>query len=128
MIKETVPHLSDSIERPGTRLMVDDHASIIKAMNRSNLKEKGFLAVQCTSVSEVISAISEHNPKTLFLDNSLSSGGNEGLESVPIIRERWPHIKIYCTSNNPSVWHFYEDLGIELVEKDLESIAAKLED
>ena len=128
MIKENVPHLNDSIERPGRCLLIDDHANIVIALNRSDLKQKGFLAVCCTSVSEAISAITEHNPKTLFLDNSLTPGGHEGLEIVPIVRERWPQIKIYATTNNPSVRHFYEDLGIELVEKDLESIAAKLED
>ncbi len=128
MSEKTIPVLSDSIEKPKVSLLFDDYASIVRALNRSDLKDKGFLAVCCTSVEEVLSAIIEHDPQIIFLDNSLSPGGNEGLELVPIVRERWPNIKIYTTTNNSSVWQKYQELGIELVEKDLGTIAAKLKD
>lgn len=126
MTTENISHLNDSIERRGQYLLIDDHAGIVTALNRSDLKQKGFLAVCCTNVEEAVSAILEHNPKILFLDNSLTSGGNEGLELVAIVRERWPNIKIYGTTNNPRVWHLYEELGVELVDKDLEEIDSKL--
>ena len=66
---------------------------------------------ECHNVQEALEAISEHNPDVIFLDHSLSEGGQEGFEIVDKVKD----IKIFSTSANSDLATQYAKMGVEYI-------------
>lgn len=98
-------------------LLIDDHTRMIKALNEYFSDFDNFVAVECHSVEDALNAIRANSPKVLFLDNSLTLGGNEGLEIAEKAREIDPDMKIYSTTTNDSLIKSYETQGIGHIDK-----------
>jgi CheY-like chemotaxis protein len=64
---------------------------------------------ECHSTDEALTAIGKHKPDVIFLDHSLTEGGEEGLEIARGVQG----IKIYSTTANTSVVARYAAMGIE---------------
>jgi len=96
-------------------LFVDDSTELLGSLRRAFFNNPNVAFAECHSVEDALHAIIEHGPDVVFLDHSLTEGGNEGLE----IADRATGVKIYSTTANSSTDLFIEYLtrGIEWVDK-----------
>ena len=105
-------------------LFIDDSTALLRSL-RSALKNSCDVTfVECHSVEEALQAVAENKPDVLFLDHSLTDGGDEGFE---IAEKVGGHVVIYSTTANPEAVEAYRRRGIEHVGKrDLEEIKSIL--
>ncbi len=109
---------TENIEKVRTNyLLIDDHKAIVEGAGFLFKDITDFTAVECHSAEEALGAILAHMPKVVFLDHSLTMGGDEGFEVVKEVLEKYPDIKIYSTTTNPYIAKEYEKLGISHIEK-----------
>ena len=107
-------------------LFIDDLEFFLKAIKEGFFKDKDNVVVaECHSVDEAITAIENAKPDILFLDHSLTEGGNEGLEIAGRIKDKG--IKIYSTTSLYNVHGEYTKLGIEVIEKSFGAMREFLE-
>jgi len=100
-------------------LFVDDDVQVLGSLRRVFFNNPNIAFIECRSVEDTLRAIAEYKPEVIFLDHSLTEGGNEGLE----IADRLKGVKIYSTTSNRSVVAEYQKRGIENVSKmDLEKL------
>jgi DNA-binding NtrC family response regulator len=113
------PNGSESIEKEGKYLYIDDMPRIVKSINQMLGAHDDFLAVECHSVEEALNAIKANSPKVIFLDHNLTSFGAEGLEIADKVLKMNPEIKIYSTTTDTGVLGAYKAKGIKIahVEK-----------
>lgn len=94
-------------------LFVDDSADILNSLEWAFSDYPNVAFAECHSVEDALRAIAEHRPDVVFLDHSLTEGGNEGLE----IADRVKEVEIYSTTANSGVAADYQRRGIENVGK-----------
>lgn len=94
-------------------LFVDDNADWLWSMRCAFRKNPDVVFAECHSVEDALQAIAEEKPDVVFLDHSLTDGGNEGLE----IADRVERVKIYSTTGNSDLFPVYQKRGIEIVGK-----------
>lgn len=99
-------------------LFVDDYAPLINGSNRLFGSNKEFMATECHSVEQAQKIITENRPEVVFLDHSLTPGGNEGLEIVDWLQTTYPDIIIYSTTTNPLISAEYTKRGVKHIAKD----------
>lgn len=117
-MNESLNQAKENIEKLGPKcLFIDDHASMVSSLRRFLKSFDNFLAAECHSVDDAMNAIKENSPKVIFLDNSLTPGGNEGIQIAKMVKEMYPDIKIYSTTTSPGVERVYEKMGISHIEK-----------
>jgi two-component SAPR family response regulator len=94
-------------------LFIDDDGRLLESFRRIFSNNSNVVFAECHSVEDALRAIEEHKPDVIFLDHSLSEGGNEGFE----ITERVKGIKIYSTTANRALAQEYLKRGVEHVGK-----------
>ena len=125
---ESFDKTKENIEKVGQKcLMIDDHIEMVNILNRYFHGVDNFKAVACNSVEEAMSAIKDNSPEVIFLDNSLTPGGNEGIEIAKLIKKIDPDFKIYSTTTSASFEFVYKKMGIDHIDKgDVEAMQAIL--
>lgn len=94
-------------------LFIDDSVELLNSLRKAFFNNPNVAFAECHSVEDALRAITEHRPDVVFLDHSLTEGGNEGLE----IADRVEGVKIYSTTANREVVSEYQKRGIESVGK-----------
>jgi CheY-like chemotaxis protein len=95
-------------------LFIDDNGAWLSSIKRA-LRKENVMFEECHSVEEAIRAIEQSQPDVLFLDNSLSEEGNEGLKIVEKLRGSG--IVIYSITADESLREKYSKLGVEVIGK-----------
>jgi two-component SAPR family response regulator len=83
-------------------LYIDNDGFMIKFIGHALNNNQNIVAIECDSEEKALAAIDKYKPSVLFLDNSLTSGGNEGFEVVNKIKDR--KIDIYSISSYPDAF------------------------
>lgn len=98
-------------------LFIDDEKIWINLAKRYANGNPNIISVECHSVEEALQAIDREKPSTVFLDNSLTRDGNEGLEIADRVKGRG--MKIYSTTVSEEEWLAleYEKRGIRIYSK-----------
>ena len=109
-------------------LFIDDEKKIIYGIQRLFRGYTNFTAVECHSVDEALNAIKANSPEVLFLDHSLTRGGNEGLQIAIEVQKDNSDIEIVSVTMNDAVGALYKLKGIKHISKnnidDLERIVS----
>ena len=83
-----------------TVLIVDDEAAIRRAV-QGVLQDDGLLTIQVESGEEALKVVAERRPDLVLLDIWMS--GLDGIETLRILRERWPNIPVVMMSGHASI-------------------------
>jgi len=101
-------------------LFIDDRGAILGSLQVA-FSDQDVAFAECHSVEDALQAIEKYQPEVIFLDHSLTEGGDEGLE----IADQIEGIKIYSTTTNNRITPEYQKRGIENVDKsDLEKFGS----
>lgn len=95
-------------------LFIDDDGAVLRSWRRALYGIGGVIFAECHSVEEALKAVAENKPDVLFLDHSLTDGGDQGFEIVEKLRG---YVVIYSTTANPEAVEAYRRRGIEHVGK-----------
>ncbi len=93
-------------------LFINDNAGLLGSW-KAFFDNSNVAFAECHSVKDALRAIAKHKPDVIFLDNSLTEYGDEGLE----IADRVKGVKIYSTTTNDSIMPEYQKRGIKNVSK-----------
>jgi UDP-3-O-[3-hydroxymyristoyl] N-acetylglucosamine deacetylase len=109
-------------------LIVDDEAAIRRAV-QGVLQDEGFLTTTVESGEEAIASIAQRQPDLVLLDIWMS--GLDGIETLRILRERWPTIPVVMMSGHASIATAIEATRIgasDFIEKplDLDTLIASV--
>ncbi len=96
-------------------LFIDDSREWLASMRRFFRKKDNVFFAECHSVKEALDAVEKIQPNVLFLDHSLTEGGDEGLEIVKALQGSG--VKIYSTTAARDLADIYAQYGIEVVGK-----------
>ena len=107
----------ESQEKPKKYLFIDDGSDLIELFKVVFGKDENMSAIECHSVPDARAAIESIMPDIIFLDNSLSAAGGEGLLIASEVKQKYPDMKIYSTTSDIDAIQRYEDMGIEHVDK-----------
>ena len=97
-------------------LFIDDNATWLHVLSSLSYFVGGnsqVFFVECHDVKSALGAIARYKPDVIFLDHSLSDGGEEGFQIVAQVKVA----KIYSTSADFGVAIQYKELGVEYVGK-----------
>lgn len=96
-------------------LFVDDNRDWLTSLALV-FRNDNVVVAECHGVNEAIEVIQKENPDVLFLDNSLTDGGREGLEIADQIDRS---IRVYSTTAYPgeNLKAEYGSRGIECIGK-----------
>ncbi|MDT8389134.1 MAG: response regulator transcription factor [Lentisphaeria bacterium] len=85
-------------ERPKIRVLVaDDHALILRMICDFLSQEPDIEVVgQASDGDSAIEAVTSAQPHVMILDVRMPNLG--GIEAIPRIKEKWPHIHVICMS------------------------------
>lgn len=83
-----------------TVLIVDDEAAIRRAV-QGVLQDDGFLTIQVESGEDALRVVAERQPDLVLLDIWMS--GLDGIETLRILRERWPRLPVVMMSGHASI-------------------------
>lgn len=83
-----------------TVLIVDDEAAIRRAV-QGVLQDDGFLTIQVESGEDALRVVAERQPDLVLLDIWMS--GLDGIETLRILRERWPQLPVVMMSGHASI-------------------------
>jgi UDP-3-O-[3-hydroxymyristoyl] N-acetylglucosamine deacetylase len=81
-------------------LVVDDELAIRRAVE-GVLQDEGFLTKSVDSGETAIEAVAEKRPNLILLDIWMS--GLDGIETLRVIRERWPSVPVVMMSGHASI-------------------------
>jgi len=97
-----------------TFMFVNDNDEYLRTLSRVFRDHDNVILAECHSVDEAMEAIYKRQPDILFLDHSLTEGGDEGLE----IARRVKGVKIYSTTarNDVDVTADYLMMGIDHIK------------
>lgn len=102
-------------------VVIDDDRAFVDSLKRFLRGIPGIVYVICNNVEEALRAIQAYTPSIIFLDHSLTPGGNEGIEIVKRILQEptYQGVKIYSTTamGDPDLISAYEAYGIEVIGK-----------
>lgn len=105
-------------EKPIKTLYIDDSESATNFMRFALEGDSNFIIIECHSVEEALKAIEEYKPDILFIDNSLSPLGDEGLDVINKLRKDESKIEIFSITDNDGVAEILEkEFKIERIEK-----------
>jgi len=96
-------------------LFIDDDQQWLASLRRVFRKKDNVFFAECHSVQEALEAVATHQPDILFLDHSLTEGGDEGLDVVKELQGSG--IIIYSTTAYTHLADVYAKYGVEVVGK-----------
>jgi len=98
-------------------LFIDDNKDWLSSIKRFFRGKDNVFFAECHSAQEALDAVANIQPNIIFLDHSLTEGGNEGLEIVKALQGSG--VKIYSTTAAKELADLYAQYGIEWVGKDI---------
>ena len=105
-------------ERTIKTLYIDNDSAMVRYIEIMAEGNPNIITAECNSFDEAFDKINEHNPDLLFIDNSLTSYGDEGLDIIRKLKESNSKIKIVSISNNRGVNKILKkEYDIENIEK-----------
>jgi DNA-binding NtrC family response regulator len=108
----------ESMESPKKKvLFIDDDRGILNAIGMTFDGNDSVICAECHSIDDALKAIENTRPDIIFLDNTFSGEGNEGLKVADQVKERWRDIRIYSTTGDENVVKEYSNRGIKHVDK-----------
>jgi DNA-binding NtrC family response regulator len=108
----------ESVESPRKKvLFIDDDRGILNAIGMTFDGDDNVTCAECHSVDEALKAIEDAGPDIIFLDNTFSGEGDEGLIVADQVKEKYSGIRIYSTTGDLDAIKKYATRGIKHVNK-----------